>query len=184
MGIQNKLCFPILAIILACSISAQASDDRVQFLGEYINVRSATGEHCEGYDVMLWKHKGSLIGFLNHHRGLCGDPPMGVMEDISYSAKTGSLSFKVKLSDGLRYKAGKWVPSRDIVEFKGNLRGDVLEGTVTWFRDGEQKPVYTESVMLPKEEERRYGPKYDYETYDDWMKYWEPILKSSRGPQW
>jgi hypothetical protein len=125
MGSQKKLCFFVLAIILACSIPVQAYNDRVQFLGDYINVRSATGEHCEGYNIMLWKYKGSLIGFLNHHRGLCGDPPMGIMEDIVYSAKTGSLSFKVKLSDSLAHEGDKWVPSRDIVGFKGNLRGDV-----------------------------------------------------------
>lgn len=105
---------------------------------------------------------------------------MGVMEDILYSSQTGSLSFKVKLSDGWISKEGKLVPTRDTVEFKGNLRGDTLEGAVTWFRDGRQEPVNAESVVLPKDA-RRYG--VDFETYDDWMKYWEPILKA-RGPHW
>lgn len=183
MGIQNRICFIIFAIILACSIPAHASDSRVQYLGTYINVRSNTGEHCEGYDVMLWKHKGSLIGLLNHHRGLCGDPPIGIIEDISYSAQSGSLSFKVKLSDGLVSKGDKWVPSKDLVEFKGTLLENSLNGAVTWFRDGSKEPGDAEIVWLKKEVEH-YTERYNHETYDDWMEYWGPILKSTRGPKW
>lgn len=166
---------------MACVLPVQASDDHVQFLGDYFNVKSATGEHCEGYDVMIWKYKGSLIGFLNHHRGLCGDPPMGVMEETLYSAQTGSLSFKVKLSDGCTFKANECIPTRDRIEFKGNLRGEIVEGVVTWFRDGKLESTYSEPVMLSNDP-KRFGTR-NYETYADWMKYWEPILKQ-RGPQW
>lgn len=187
MDIKAKIRLAVLAIVLACAIPAQATDDRVQYLGNYINVQSATGEHCEGYSVRLWRHKGSIIGFLNHHRGLCGDPPIGIMEDISYSAESGDLAFKVKLSDSLTLKADKWVPSRDLVEFEGSLKGDILQGALTWYRDGGQKP-YTEDVVLPKKDEgswaEYHAKHYSYETYDDWMKYWERILKSSRGPKW
>jgi len=113
----------IFTVIFVCAGTAQASDERVEFLGDYLNVKSATGEHCDGYDVMIWKYKGSLIGFLNHHRGLCGDPPMGVLEETLYSAQTGSLSFKVKLSDGCTLRDGMCMPTKDRVTFKGNFRG-------------------------------------------------------------
>lgn len=71
MNVQNTRRFLlILAIILVGVGAAQASDDHVESLGDYSYVKSAAGEHCEGYDVMIWKYKGSLIGFLNHHRSL------------------------------------------------------------------------------------------------------------------
>jgi len=181
MNFQNKPYLLILAIIVLYVSPAQSSDDRVEFLGDYFNVKSATGEHCEGYDVMIWKYKGSLIGFLNHHRGLCGDPPMGVMEETLYSAQTGSLSYKVKLSDGCIFKANKCIPTRDKVEFRGNLRGEILEGVVTWFRDGKLESTNSENVTLSRDP-KRSGTR-NYESYTDWMKYWEPILKQ-RGPQW
>ena len=171
----------IFTVIFVCAGTAQASDERVEFLGDYLNVKSATGEHCDGYDVMIWKYKGSLIGFLNHHRGLCGDPPMGVLEETLYSAQTGSLSFKVKLSDGCTLRDGMCMPTKDRVTFKGNFRGQLLEGVVTWFRDDKVQPAYSENVILSKDPERFQTR--DYETYAAWMKYWEPILKR-RGPQW
>jgi hypothetical protein len=181
MKFQNKPHLLILAIVVLYVSPAQSSDDQVEFLGDYFNVKSATGEHCEGYDVMIWKYKGSLIGFLNHHRGLCGDPPMGVMEQTSYSAQTGSLSFKVKLSDGCTFIANKCIPTRDKIEFKGNLRGEILEGVVTWFRDGKLESTDSENVILPKNPKR--SGTQNYRNYTDWMKYWEPILKR-HGPQW
>jgi hypothetical protein len=118
LNIRNNKFLFIFAVILVCAGTAQASDERVEFLGDYFNVKSATGEHCDGYDVLIWKYKGSLIGFLNHHRGLCGDPPMGVMEETVYSAQTGSLSFNVKLSDGCKFQDGTCIPTKDKVIFK------------------------------------------------------------------
>jgi hypothetical protein len=181
MDIQNRKPLFIFTVILVCVGAVQASDERVEFMGDYRNVKSATGEHCDGYDVMIWKYKESLIGFLNHHRGLCGDPPMGVMEEALYSAQTGSLSFKVKLSDGCTLQDGKCIPTKDKVIFEGSIRGQLLEGTVTWFREGKLQSTDSENVMLAKDPKR--SQTRNYETYADWMKHWELILKR-RGPQW
>ncbi len=181
MNIQNKRFLFVFTVILICVGAVQASDEHVEFRGDYRNIQSATGEHCDGYDVMIWQYKGSLIGFLNHHRGLCGDPPMGVMEETLYSAQTGSLSFKVKLSDGCTLQAGKCIPTKDKVIFKGNFREQSLEGVVTWFREGKLQSIYSENVILTRDSGR--SQTRNYETYADWMKYWEPILKR-RGPQW
>jgi len=181
MNFQNKLILLVRAVIPLCCIAAQAFAEPVEFLGDYSNVKSASGEHCEGYDVMLWKHKGLLVGFINHHRGLCGDPPMGVMEETFYSAQTGSVSFRAKLSDGCILQSGMCVPTRDRVEFKGLLRGETLEGVVTWFREDNIQSTPSENVILSKNPKR--SPAQRYETYTAWMNHWEPILKV-RGPQW
>lgn len=181
MNFQNKLSFLVFVVISTFYNTVQASDEPVEFLGDYSNVKSATGEHCEGYDVMLWKHKGSLVGFLNHHRGLCGDPPMGVMEETLYSAQTGSISFKAKLSDGCTFQAGECIPTKDRVEFRGIYRGEILEGVVTWFREDKMQPTLSENVIMSKNLKR--SRTQSFETYAAWMKYWEPTLKV-RGPQW
>jgi len=189
MKFKNKTCLLILTVIMAfsCAYADNASDGRVEFLGEYNDVSlGSDGEHCGGYNIMVWKYQETLIGFLNFYAGQCFDPPMGAMEEVSYSAQTGSLSFKAKLSVGCSSDgaAGECAPSKDIIEFKGSLREETLEGAVKWYKwysEG-MKPSYPEeNVALAKENESL--PSYGYETYADWEKYWEPILKA-RGPRW
>ena len=107
---------------------------------------------------------------------------MGVLENVSYSASTGSVSFNVKLSDGSVFKAGSWVPSKDIVTFNGNLHGQILEGLVTWSLDGKAQPTLSENVVL-KAENPKHSRQQSFKNFDEWMKYWGPILKL-RGPQW
>lgn len=162
MSMQIKQRILVMIVIAACAGAAQAFDERVEFLGDYVNVKSATGEHCDGYSVMIWKYKGSLVGLLNHHRGLCGDPPMGVMEETVYSEQSGSLSFQAKLSDGCAFQADTCIPTKDLVVFKGSLRGQRLEGVVTWIRDGKMQAAYSEDVVLSKDP--RQSLWRDYET--------------------
>lgn len=181
MNFTNKRIILFFTAIFTCIGIAQASDEHIEYLGGYSGVKSATGEHCEGYDVMLWKNKGSLVGFLYHHRGLCGDPPMGVLEETLYSVSTGNLSFNVKISDGCIPKADKCIPTKDKVSFKGTLREQILEGVVSWYSVDTQKSLYSEKVILTKD--LKHSLNRNYATYDDWIKYWEPILKQ-RGPQW
>jgi hypothetical protein len=178
---KNELSLLLFSVISLCVITAHASGEPVEFFGDYSDVRSATGEHCEGYNIMLWKYKGSLIGFLNHHRGLCGDPPMGILEETVYSASTGNLSFNVKLSDGCIPQGDKCVPTKDKITFKGELNGEILEGVVSWYREDMKKPLSSEKIKLSKNLKRSHNR--NYATYDDWIKYWGPILKA-RGPQW
>jgi len=48
-------------------------------IGSFDNVKSETGEHCSGYSVSLWSMGDSIIGLLDYHAGLCGDPPCSVV---------------------------------------------------------------------------------------------------------
>ena len=180
-NVKYKLSLFLFSIISLCVITVHASAEPLEFLGDYSNVQSATGEHCEGYNIMLWKYKGSLVGFLNHHRGLCGDPPMGILEETLYSASTGSLLFKVKLSDGCIPQGETCVPTKDRITFKGALHGEILEGVVSWYSEDMKKSLNSEKIKLSRDLKR--SPDRNYATYDDWIKYWGPILKA-RGPQW
>ena len=176
----HKLVLLTCFALMACTNTGWASNENVEFFGDYSHVESATGEHCKGYDVMLWKYKGSLIGFLNHHRGLCGDPPMGLLEETSYNPLTGALSFKAKLSDGCILTSTDCVPSKEIITFNGVLQEPILKGTVSWYSVDLKQQTATENVKLKAtglESHQRF------ENYDKWMAYWGPILKF-RGPKW
>lgn len=178
MSIQCKRVLLVCFIVLVCKGNARASDERVEFLGDYTHVESATGEHCKGYDIILWKYKRLLIGFINHHRGLYGDPPMGLLEDTLYDPLTGTLLFKAKLSDGCMPTPTDCVPSKEIITFKGTLQGSILEGTVSWYSVDRNQQMFSEKVTL-----RASGQHRGFENYDKWMDYWGPILKF-RGPKW
>ncbi len=46
----------------------------------------------------LWKHRNELLGLLDVHAGLCGDPPCAVIDDAALDAKTGRLKFSASIS--------------------------------------------------------------------------------------
>ena len=182
MRARNSGIILVTILMLMCVGSVQAAGDTVDFLGEYSNVKSDTSGHCDGYSVALWKHKEALIGLLYHQHGLCEDAPMGVIRDITYAASAGSISFRVKLSDGVTFHAGKWGPTRDIIKFNGEMHGPSIKGLAAWYRDGEKQRQLAENITLTVEHKNDASYK-SFASYDEWVKYWEPILKK-RGPQW
>jgi hypothetical protein len=76
--------------------------------GAFMKVRG-DGEHCSGYDVELWTRGEKFCGIISVHRGLCGDPPAGQLENIQFDPRTKKLSFSAKVSIS--------APSRDVLEF-------------------------------------------------------------------
>ena len=157
-----------------------ASESNAQFVGDFSHIESSTGEHCDGYSVTLWEKGKSLVGYLAHHRGLCGDPPWGLIEDVQYSSLTGNLMFKVKiLGDGfindLDSKTS-WHPSKDIVIFKGKLKTDNIEGEIFWNGINLQRDAHGEKVHLMRVQENG-SP---YRIYEDFVERWKKQIE----PQW
>ena len=64
-------------------------------VGSFRNVRASSSEdpHCYGWSLELWRYNGKLLGLLDRHYGLCGDPPCEVVSEVSHDPKTGRLSF-------------------------------------------------------------------------------------------
>ncbi len=83
-------------ILLLLSISSVASaEDSLRFLGSYDNVESSTGEHCNGTSISLWQiNDGQIIGLLDIHSGLCGDPPCSILRG---SINSNSVSFNTSV---------------------------------------------------------------------------------------
>jgi len=108
-----------LLVTLACLVPAVALPGQdLEHLGSFNNVSSNDGgEHCAGYSLGLWKYRGEVLGLLDVHSGLCGDPPCAVIDDASLNAGTGRLRF------------GSAVDGRKI-RFDGTMGRGAIDGRI------------------------------------------------------
>ncbi len=75
---RYTLTIVFLFYIFKPAFAAQAA---LQFLGTYDNVSSSASGHCYGTSVSLWQINNSeIIGMLDVHAGLCGDPPCSLLK--------------------------------------------------------------------------------------------------------
>jgi hypothetical protein len=131
----------IIASGIVCSIvssQVQAKDTgKVVFIGSYAKVESSAGGHCHGYGVDLWKRNDQLFGLLHYATGLCGDPPCGVLKEVSYDAKTGGFKFSVATA---------------IASFKftGRLTQELLSGSLQRQHPGPAS-LENDNIVLPRE---------------------------------
>jgi hypothetical protein len=82
-----------VATILVLAASAAAGQD-LKSLGSFDNVRVTKSGHCYGYSLELWQHGKQIMGLLDAHEGLCGDPPCGVLREVTFDRGTGRLHFR------------------------------------------------------------------------------------------
>ena len=165
-----------MAIVFLAGVRSLASADAILFDRIYSKVDSSTGEHCSGWSVELWRSAGAFFGQIEHHRGLCGDPPMGLLEDIHHDPRDGRFSFKSKISDGVDAR-GK--PSCDRLMFRGTLGGARLAGELQWMTEG--APAVIERIDLPGIDAEPFGPRR-YPSAEEWHKTRAELLKV-RGPR-
>ena len=141
--------------------AAETSTRRVVYVGTYEKVESINGEHCSGYSIDLWKHNDVLFGLLHHHRGLCGDPPCGVLTDIQHSSKSGSIRFKAETLEAK-------------FDFSGSLKDDLLKGTLTKRWSGTDIDS-KETVRLPKHRQAYLANRFD--SLEKWHEFYDPIQR-------
>jgi hypothetical protein len=152
-------------------------------IGCFLNLQRG-GEHDSGYSVRLWFQGDQIIGLLDYHRGLAGDPPMGILTDIRYDALTGKISFKAKLTSGLHScRIHKNVPSHDMLSFKGFLKPDGLAGNIHLEDRLDSPPAVVDDrenfVMLRAVD----CLTKDYANYNAWWKEWQAVY-NARGAKW
>jgi len=159
------------------------NDSAVKALGTFIKVKS-DGEHANGYSITLWKQNDEIIGLVAVHRGLIGDPPAGLLENVKFDPQTKKLSFTAKLTLGQFYDNDqKDVPSQDILEFGGTLTNKKLAGTVTLTDQlCANGCAETKKIDLPRSKEFNNWTE-DFQTHAAWKGYIDEILKR-RGPRW
>lgn len=155
----------------------------VKIIGSFSKVIS-DGEHASGYDVELWRQGDKIFGLISAHRGLIGDPPTGILENVRYDSATKRLSFRAKLTLGIFFdKNNSNVPSRDIFEFQGIQTNKRLQGELKMINElCADKCPERKRINLPRSKEWS-SMMSEYKTYAEWKAYADEIL-DFRGPRW
>ena len=80
---------------------------------------------------------------------------------------------------GFDFKTGKCTnTTKDIVTFKGKLKTDILEGTMSWYSINLKKSTSSEEVYLKRNQD---GHEYNtYASYERFVEYWLKVVE----PQW
>lgn len=158
-------------------------DDPVKVIGSFMKVKS-DGEHAYGYSVELWTHRDNIVGLISVHRGLIGDPPVGIIENVKYDANSKRFSFSAKVTLGLFSDRNHLhVESRDTIRFDGFLSEKHLKGEILTTNDlCIDKCPEKEKVSLPywKDGVTRMN---EYSSLKEWELYVRQIL-DRRGPKW
>ena len=143
-----------------------------------------TTEHAYGYTAELWREHNRILGLFLWSEGLMGDTPTGLLEDVRYEPRTASLSFLARLTTGLfSNRQFSMVPSRDMVRFRGTLKGRHLRGTLEISNaltpEAAPKREKVDLTLSKKESDVMI----DAKSYSDWKLQADEILKF-RGPKW
>jgi hypothetical protein len=136
-----------LSIFLSVSTPIFASED-IKRIGSFDNVKSNTGEHCYGYSVSLWETDDSVVGLLNHHAGLCGDPQCSII--------TGEID-----NSNLTFTAAQPIYGVSYT-YEGVIEKDSLEGTL----NGSNLTM-----------EANEYPAGSYQSLEKWCEFWSTVSR-------
>ena len=141
-----------VAWALALMVHSAAAGQDFTAVGFFDNVRESRGEepHCYGYSLELWRYKGQILGLLDRHNGLCGDPPCEALANVSHDPGTGRISF-----------------SALGIAFVGTLRRDDVIGTI----DGKR-------VRLKRDRQDLLDSTRD-NSLDAWCRFWRGVPRCS-----
>ena len=164
------------------NLNAQAP---ITVVGTYSNMRYTT-EHVYGFTVGLWRSRDCYFGLFLSSSGLMSDTPIGLIENMKYDQKTGAISFFSRLTMGSvspTPSKNEWVPSKDVYEFIGTLKNNLLSGVVSHkILNLQATHPEPENVVLKlSSDDLSYIP--DDLTYSQWELTAKDILKF-RGPEW
>lgn len=162
--------------------SAQSPDPIIK-IGAFSN-RRYDAEHAHGYTVQLWRVQNRVFGFLLWSRGLKGDTPTGLLEDVRYDPRTGQLTFMARLTMGLfSNRQLSMVPSRDVLRFKGLLKRRHIIGTLEIANTLTPTEVPRREKIKLRLSEKESEVMIEAQNYSDWRSKADEILKF-RGPKW
>jgi hypothetical protein len=157
--------------------------NRIKRLGVFTNMRF-TKEHQYGYSVELWQEKDRLFGFFLVSESLTGDTPTGLLEDVVFDSKTEKLTFRARLSTGSTFnKNNEQVPTRDVYQFKGLLKGQRLTGILKYTDALRPSATSTKTNVSLRKSKIGSDSMIEAKSYEEWKNEADEILKF-RGPKW
>ncbi len=147
---------PVLLLLLLIFPPVAMPADQFHYVGSFHNVSSKDGgEHCAGYSLSLWKYDERVLGLLDVHAGLCGDPRCSVINDPSFDSKTGRLAFWSSING-------------QKIRFQGTLTRETLDGA---FNGKRARLARDRDRMSPKFEPDR--------NVMEWCRFWSSVPRCS-----
>lgn len=149
----------LAVFVLLCAMlqPATANDAAVVPFGVYSNLGATETDHCYGYHMKLWKHAQSLVGFLYHSEAMCGDTPVGILDNVRFEGdegRSGNLAFTARIFVGCVLDAGgDCNPVTDTFRFKGKLSASELTGAMTRTADTDGEILESEAVRLERRDD-------------------------------
>jgi hypothetical protein len=182
-----KRVLAVLAVTLSAQSAGRSQTVRggFEYFGawEDVTVSKSEDPHADGYSLELWKDNGRLVGFLTEFVGPVADPPMGLLQEVTFDAASGRVSFSVKLSLGVTNLPGQkeFVPTRDLYVFAGTLGDQEVRGSL------EQQDHLTNRAAIKRnvlwKRTKREDSFWAGKTVAEWQNFYAPIL-NARGPKW
>ena len=146
----------LIATFFLLQAVAATSDQDLQHVGDFHNVSSNDGgEHCAGYSLGLWKYGDHLLGLLDVHQGLCGDPPCAVIRDVKLDSRTGRLEFWSSIND-------------QKIQFEGTMTAGTIDGAF----NGER-------ARLGPDRDRMISGFEPNRSIVAWCKFWSSVQRCS-----
>ena len=171
-------------IQIACASSAK---DGFEYFGTWSNVVVSPGEdpHASGYSLQLWMHNGKLVGFLSEFVGPTADPPIGPLQDVTFDAASGKLSFSSKMTTGVKFSPGhkEGAPSQTLYKFEGVLSTTEIKGTLEQQDHLDNTVPVRLEVTLKAETKPGESSFWKDKYFQQWEEFYAPIIRA-RGPKW
>ena len=156
---MRSICLSVARMLVAGALAAltvAVRADPIQWAGGYESVVTRDGgEHCHGYSIALWRHRGGLFGLLDVHGGLCGDPPCGVIRDVRHDTTSGALEFQATVGE-------------QRLRFRGSMSRKALVGRLGADRINLAHTPTNNSAHLSQDR-----------TLDGWCQFWQTVPRCS-----
>ncbi len=169
-------------LIFASSLLTAAicnAAEQVSPIGSYRSMR-LTDEHCDGYEIKLWRFENTALGILNYCAGLVDTRSFGSLEDTKFDPVTGELEFSARLTVGMDYLPGGESPSKDFWTFRGKLSGGKLSGTLVKVdKNYPTRPPQQTRLSLKESREKLKS----FPSREDWKRS-TAAESSGNGPKW
>jgi hypothetical protein len=170
------------ALILASALLTAAisnAAEQVSPIGSYRSMR-LTDEHCDGYEIRLWRFENTALGILNYCAGLVDTRAFGSLEDAKFDPATGELEFSARLTVGMDYLVGGETPSKDFWTFRGKLGGGKLSGTLVKVdKNYPTRPPQQTRLSLKQSNDKLKS----FQSREDWQRA-TAAESSGNGPKW
>jgi hypothetical protein len=172
-----KIVHVMIAAGLAMWASPQSDKAAPVTVVGHFDATVSDGEHRSGYALSLWRAGDAIVGFLIVPRGLAGDPPTGLLENVTLGSN-GELFFTAKVPGG-------WItseiPAVDDYEFNGVLEPDMVKGTLQFVTSLPNAGASEQRITLRRSRDMTEVMR-DYPAYKAWEAYAARILRR-RGPR-